>query len=83
MRPVDAVRLSHKNEAQLWGQSVASCYHCLSIFGAARIEDLAEEDDGLMTAICPECGVDAVIPGIVSKDDLKAANEMWFGRKSE
>lgn len=39
------------------------CFYCGSTFGPSDIEEWLHEPDGEDTAICPYCGVDAVIVG--------------------
>ncbi len=52
-------RRSLKNLPQLGGASGAACFHCLRFFPVERI--FRWTDEGL-TALCPHCAVDAVLP---------------------
>jgi len=48
----------------------AGCFYCCAIFAASEIADWVDGpfveteslDDGV-TALCPKCGIDSVIPG--------------------
>jgi hypothetical protein len=46
----------HKEEIAL--SESCGCFHCLSVFSPGRVEAWC---DGGETALCPFCGVDAVI----------------------
>ena len=37
----------------------AACYDCCCIFEAAKVQDYVDEEDD--TALCPICGMDAVL----------------------
>lgn len=59
----------------------ASCFHCLKTFVPKNIQEWADEvrwtDEG-QTAICPNCGIDAILPGVVSNDILVLMHHHWF-----
>lgn len=42
------------------------CFHCGSSFAASEIKDWMPEEDGADTALCPYCGCDSVVFGMVS-----------------
>lgn len=45
--------------------------------------EMTEWMDGGITAMCPQCGIDSVIPADgVSPTILKAMNDRWFGTPS-
>jgi hypothetical protein len=63
------------------------CFHCLSIFGPAEIEEWIEEPSDCprgpgKTALCPSCNIDAVLPDSIgyplTPELLKAMNEKYF-----
>ncbi|MGH2519459.1 MAG: hypothetical protein ACRDF8_06640 [Chloroflexota bacterium] len=54
----------------------ASCYHCLRLFLVASITDWSDHGQ---TAHCPHCGVDAVVPRWVSREELAELHAKWFG----
>ncbi len=66
----DALEISEK----------AACYECLTVFSPSEISEFT---DGGKTALCPYCGIDAVLPSNAgfpfSQAGLEALNEYWFG----
>lgn len=54
----------------------ASCFGCLEIFESAA--DIKRWTDDGQTAICPKCGIDSIIPAIVSKDILVLMHHEYF-----
>ena len=68
-------RRSMRNRDTLAGRG--GCFHCLSTFVADCVTDWV--DDGA-TALCPVCGIDAVLPGIgADVAVLEQMHERWFG----
>ncbi|MBT9156796.1 MAG: hypothetical protein DDT37_01786 [Firmicutes bacterium] len=63
-------RCSHHREHILSSER-CGCFHCLRWFSPANIEEWIDEpgiDDGErvgQTALCPHCGIDAVLPEII------------------
>jgi hypothetical protein len=64
------------------------CFHCLSIFKPNEIIDWIDEPencpkDGGRTAICPNCGVDSVLPDSIdydlTKNFLEIMQAVFFG----
>jgi hypothetical protein len=59
-----------------------ACFYCRSIYDPAEIIDWTDDDrQGVgQTAICPQCGVDAVIPvrDGVNASFLSAMHDRWF-----
>lgn len=77
---LDVVRsFSSKHRKQVQESDSCSCFHCLESFPPA---DIAEWIDEGQTALCPRCGIDAVIgcqSGVIlSPDLLKAMKAAWF-----
>ncbi len=78
---VDEARLhcgSHR--AEIEASIVCGCFYCLETYPPA---DIAEWVDRGTTALCPRCGIDAVIgsaSGIpLSEDFLALMRARWFG----
>lgn len=68
-------RSTHHREAIL-ASEWCSCFYCLSQFQPSRIERwLAGEG----TALCPECGIDAVLPDSPDRQTLQNMHLYWFG----
>jgi hypothetical protein len=57
----EAHRQSFSNEGSLARSRWAGCFCCCRSFAAGAVCDWARERDGGRTALCPSCGVDAVI----------------------
>lgn len=47
------------NRADIEGSAGCACFHCVSWFPAGNIEKWIDHGE---TAMCPNCGIDAVIP---------------------
>jgi len=62
----DDVRAAHRHSirhrAEIQASLLCGCFHCCAVFPPGRIEEWTDEEDGEgQTALCPECGIDAVI----------------------
>lgn len=53
-----AHRSAFHNRGLLRVSGRAGCFHCVTLFMPGEVGQWADAD----TALCPECGVDAVIP---------------------
>lgn len=79
---IKAHKLSYANRARLESARTCGCFYCLNVFTPDQIIDwsLDEPDE---TAICPFCGIDAVIgdnEGFpLTKGFLEAMYSEWFG----
>ena len=81
-----AHRRSYANKTRLKSASRCGCFYCLKIFTPDQIVDwCVDEPDE--TAICPYCGIDAVLgdnEGVpLTEDLLQAMYDEWFGESSE
>ena len=58
---------------------LAGCFSCLEIFPAGQVADWI---DGGRTAVCPRCGVDAVLGdrfgGLLKRPFLEKMRARWF-----
>lgn len=68
---------SSLHQKQLEHAGKAGCFYCLEIYPVAEIEEWI---DGEQTALCPKCGIDAVLPVTeeVTPEFLKAMQQEWF-----
>ena len=63
------------------------CFSCGKIFDASELEEsYIKEGSGIITALCPYCGIDSVVPD--SKVELTPKlilqmNREWFGGDKE
>ena len=73
------------NRETIEASTEAGCFHCLERFSASEVT--AFVDEGEVTALCPKCGVDAVIgdaavngdiPFQLSEAFLQAMYSRWF-----
>lgn len=80
----EASELARYNRENLANASVCGCYYCCSIFSPQEIKEWGAEIrwGEEVTAICPYCDVDSIIPENteypITKEFLKHMNEMWF-----
>jgi len=75
-------KLSFQNEKLLKEVKQCACFYCSARFDVSEIESWIEDKNGL-TAQCPYCQIDSVIPALVdskkvSDEDLKIMKEYWF-----
>ncbi len=79
-----AHQYSAHHRQQVLESECCGCFYCLEIFPATKIEEWVDEDEnGIgMTALCPFCGIDAVVgdkSGIpIKREFLKAMKQVWF-----
>ena len=57
------VPMSMLNRDEILRSDVCGCYFCRSTFPATEVADWVDQDDAGVgrTALCPRCGVDAVV----------------------
>lgn len=73
----DAPDRSIRNRSALIQSDHGSCFFCLRTFPSAEV--IAWTDQG-ETALCPNCHIDAVLPGEIDRDTLVSINEYCFCR---
>jgi hypothetical protein len=76
-------KLSSRNRDALRGAHPCGCFYCLKAFEAGAITEWIPEADGKeVTALCPFCGIDSVLPArggqAVDQEMLKAMQIYWF-----
>ena len=74
--------MTFENEKQLNEAKKCVCIYCEKRFDVSKIKEWIEDRNGL-TALCPFCQIDTVIPEIVdgipiSDEDLKKLYEYYF-----
>lgn len=82
-------RFCTSNRPLLERSEQAGCFYCEALFHPSEIQDWIDgrqvetgsTDDGV-TALCPHCGIDAVLPSAapirLSSELLAAMNKHWF-----
>lgn len=77
---VFAHKFSSNHKAQLQRDKKCGCFYCLRIFDPAEIVDWIDDVSG--TAVCPYCGIDAVIGESsgypINAEFLKEMKQRWF-----
>lgn len=70
---------SAHHRAQVLRSSRCGCFHCLSIFEPSAITHWVDEGT---TAVCPVCGVNAVIGSdsgsLITRELLEELKRQWF-----
>ncbi|NLI53052.1 MAG: cytoplasmic protein [Clostridiales bacterium] len=68
------------HRAQLQQDQICGCFYCLRLFHPREITEWIDEPGG--TALCPHCGIDAVIGESsrlpMTKDFLRRMHQYWF-----
>lgn len=71
------------NEIEIVKSDKCACFFCRQVYSARKIQDWINDERGI-SAICPECGIDAVVgdaSGIsLEKPILKALNLAYYGK---
>lgn len=80
-----AHKFSNNHKPELEKDHVCGCFYCLAVFEPAEITEWIVDNndcDRRGTAICPRCGIDAVIgesSGFqITHEFLKAMHKRWF-----
>ena len=77
-----AHRHSDHHRAEVEASAVCGCFYCLAVYTPPTITEWVDEGDGGETAVCPACGVDAVLgdaSGLPITDGfLRAMKRRWF-----
>ena len=68
-----ASKLSFKNKDKLIDD--ISCYFC---FRYHKVTDITDWADKSLTALCPHCDMDTILPGIIDRDNLIKIHRRWF-----
>ena len=71
---------SINNEQAVRDSKECGCFFCLKIFKSEEVKKWASDDKG-MTALCPYCGIDSVLPDKSVHFDLNFLERMhnyWF-----
>jgi len=75
-----AHQFSSNHQAQLLQDKICGCFYCLQIFSPEKINYWIKDPGG--TAVCPYCGIDAIIGKSsgypITKDFLSKMKHYWF-----
>lgn len=71
--------IDHRTEVE--GSSICGCFYCLHIFPPSSITEWIKNDRNEF-AMCPKCGIDAVLGDAsgypITKEFLEEMNKYWF-----
>lgn len=85
-RPGDCIR-AHENSIhhrqEIEASEACGCFYCLQTFSASQIRDWIDEVGEIgQTALCPKCGIDAVIGSAsgysITEELLAGMKGVWF-----
>lgn len=79
----EAHKHCYDNRKEIAKSEKAGCFYCHRIFDA---KDVKEWISGEETALCPYCGIDAVIGDIcqsITAEFLEAMYEYWFSPRKK
>jgi hypothetical protein len=75
----EAHKYSIRHRDELRNSKICGCFYCTGIFDYKNIHDWCDDGD---TALCPACGIDAVIGSDsgyeITKEFLWAMKKYWF-----
>jgi hypothetical protein len=76
--------LSFGNRDQVQKSGLAGCYYCRQVYRASEVEEYIDVND--KTAVCPRCGIDAVLGDasglpITNTDYMRSISIYAFGSK--
>jgi hypothetical protein len=77
---IAAHKHSIRHRQELEASESCGCFYCLAVFEPSSIEVWVDEGD--VTALCPECGIDSVIGSAsgfpINRDFLERMKRHWF-----
>jgi len=78
-------RLCTRHRGLVEASARCGCFYCLEIFSPTAISEWVDGSDGnAVTALCPNCGIDSVLPDqperSITPDLLSAMRAYWFDR---
>ena len=83
--PLDTLKSAHRHcgehRAEIEQSEICACFSCCKSFSPSDIDQWIEYGQG--TALCPKCGIDAVIGSasgfpVLNAEFIHAMHEYWF-----
>ena len=82
-------RYCSRNRERLESSAQCGCFYCLAIFAPVEIKNWIDgprdekDEQREVTALCPHCGIDTVLPDNIpdvplKAELLKAMKQYWF-----
>ena len=68
-------RLSFRNRSRIAAATFCGCFYCHSVFPGSEVRDWTDDQQ---TALCPRCGIDAVLAGVTNTDTLRDLHRYRF-----
>jgi hypothetical protein len=68
---------SRHNRSRMAPGTNCGCFYCQTIFLAEEVSRWVDDE---LTALCPRCGVDAVLPGVTDRTTLRDVHDCAYGR---
>lgn len=53
-------KFCHHNKDNIKASYQVGCFYCLNVYPAAEVDEYVSDN----TALCPKCGIDAVLPDV-------------------
>lgn len=73
---ISSIQLAMRNKKKLETISTAGCYQCLKTFNSNQVKEFTDQGE---TALCPFCGIDAVLPmENINEEYLIEVKKYWF-----
>lgn len=80
MNVIKAHAHSIRHRAEIEASNICGCFYCLETFTPKAIKEWV--DEGGVTALCPRCGIDAVIGSAssasIDAEFLEQMRTHWF-----
>ena len=64
-----------RNRAAIEEAESASCFYCFASFRNIKYIEWTDKGE---TALCPDCGVDSMLPGVRPKQELEGLRKAHF-----
>ena len=58
---IHAHDLCFGNKSSVESAKTCGCFYCKTVYPASKVREYLHENTGMDTAVCPRCGIDAVI----------------------
>lgn len=76
---IEAHKHAGRHRAEVMASQLCGCFYCLAIFHPSEIDEWV---DGNQTALCPHCGIDAILGDQagyeLNKNFLRKMHQYWF-----
>ncbi len=74
---------SSNHKMELFHSEQCGCFYCLEVYDPKEIKEWVGESHSGLTAVCPKCGIDSVIPSssgypVNDRKFLEEMHQVWF-----